>query len=527
MNDTSKNHPLIWRATPLIWLAVIGVVALIWVTYAATIRGIVNNWSAFEEYSYGYFIPVISLFLIWQQKDRLERIQFDGSWVGVLLVLSGVGLYLVGELGAVAQLTHYSFVVVVAGLAFSFLGWVGFRIIVVPIVILLFMIPIPTFLFHSLSSQLQLISSALGVAVIRLFNISVYLEGNVIDLGSYKLQVVEACSGLRYLFPLMVLGFIAAYFFKQAFWKRMVVFLSTIPITVAMNSFRIGVIGVLVEYWGQGMAEGFLHDFEGWVVFMACTALLIIEMAILARIGSDRRSLNAAFGIEFPDPTPADARKIQRKLPAQFLVSGTVVAILIGAMHFVGERAQVIPARDDFVSFPMVLSGWDGKGEKLEQIYIDALNLDDHVLINYSDKKDNVVTFYAAYYNDQNKSKAIHSPRTCLPGGGWLIDQFSQERIDGIAIGGVPLKVNRVVIKQGEYRQLVYYWFQQRGRIITNEYLVKWYIFLDALLKGRTDGALVRLSVLVPQGRDIAEEDALLKSLLEEVGGILPGYIPG
>ena len=113
-----------------------------------------------------------------------------------------------------------------------------------------------------------------------MFGISVYLEGNVIDLGSYKLQVVEACSGLRYLFPLVSLSFIAAYIYHGAFWKKAIIFLSSIPITVLMNSFRIGVIGVLVEYGGPGQAEGFLHDFEGWIIFMACIAILVLEMAI-------------------------------------------------------------------------------------------------------------------------------------------------------------------------------------------------------------------------------------------------------
>ena len=124
-----------------------------------------------------------------------------------------------------------------------------FQYLLLPTYILLFfMVPLPHFLYNSLSAELQLVSSRLGVGFIRLFSIPVFLEGNVIDLGNYKLQVVEACSGLRYLFPLTALGFIAAVIFKVALWKKVVLFLSTIPITVLMNSFRIGVIGVLVEY---------------------------------------------------------------------------------------------------------------------------------------------------------------------------------------------------------------------------------------------------------------------------------------
>jgi len=145
-------------------------------------------------------------------------------------------------------------------------------------------------------------SSEIGVAVIRLFDISVFLEGNVIDLGSYKLQVVEACSGLRYLFPLMSFAFICAYIFKGKFWMRAVIFLSSMPITVIMNSFRIGVIGVLVEYYGIGAAEGFLHDFEGWIIFVACTGILMAEIWVFNRFWGSGKSFTEVFALDMPAP---------------------------------------------------------------------------------------------------------------------------------------------------------------------------------------------------------------------------------
>src|SRR6202035_4926761 len=173
------------------------------------------------------------------------------------------------------------------GLILSFLGWSAFRLIAIPLLILLFMIPLPQFILANLSTKLQLLSSQIGVDVMRLFNVSVFVEGNVIDLGGYKLQVAEACSGLRYLFPLMTLGFLMAYFYKGALWKRMVLFLSSIPLTVVMNSLRIGTIGVMVEHWGIAMAEGFLHEFQGWAVFMASAGLMLGEIALLTRIGRE------------------------------------------------------------------------------------------------------------------------------------------------------------------------------------------------------------------------------------------------
>ena len=140
-------------------------------------------------------------------------------------------------------------------------------------------------------AALQFLSSELGVWVIRAAGISVLLEGNIIDLGNYQLEVAEACSGLRYLFPLMTLAFIVAYLFRGPLWKRTVIFLSSIPITVVMNSVRIGFIGITVERWGTGMAEGALHDFEGWLVFMLSTGAVILTALGLRAGGSQEAAL--------------------------------------------------------------------------------------------------------------------------------------------------------------------------------------------------------------------------------------------
>ena len=142
----------------------------------------------------------------------------------------------------------------------------------------------PSFIDSTLSLRLQLVSSQLGAFFIRLVGIPVYLDGNVIDLGYYQVQVVEACSGLRYIYPLLSLSFLAAYFFKAPLWQRALVFFSVVPIAIVMNSIRIGLVGVTVNYWGTQAADGVLHFFEGWFVFLMCACILALEIYLLARI---------------------------------------------------------------------------------------------------------------------------------------------------------------------------------------------------------------------------------------------------
>jgi len=528
MMAEEKNTALVWKEPVTMWMMLGIAAALIGYIFFDGIERMEHLWSTKEEYGYAYILPLITAFFIWSKKDKLGEIEFTGSWIGVIVLVSGIFLFVLGELSTIYVVIEYALILVIAALALSLTGWRGFREIWVPIFILVFMVPLPNFIYQGLSSQLQLISSELGVAFIRLLNISVYLEGNVIDLGNYRLQVVEACSGLRYLFPLASLAFIAAYIFKAAAWKRVVVFLSSIPITIFMNSFRIGVIGVLVDKWGTSQAEGFLHYFEGWVIFMACLVILFLEIWILSRFGSDKQSFSNVFTLDFPDPTPEGTTIRKRKVPAAFIASLLLIIVAVPLTASLEQRKNISPDRSVFSEFPAEINGWKSTTESLEQIYLDALKLDDYYLADFKsgDSQRGFVNLYMAYYASQSKGDSAHSPRTCIPGGGWEIKEITQRTLDGVDIDGIPLTVNRLEIRKGGYRQLVYYWFEGRGRIITNEYMVKWFIFWDALTKNRTDGALVRLSIYLGPYDSIDSADKVLTSFAKDVSGYLGSYIP-
>ena len=479
-----------------------------------------------EEYSHGFVIPFLSLFLIWQKKEQLKAVSFSGSWLGFSVFSFGVAVYFLGELSTLRVLVHYAFLLMLWGLVYSYVGKKAFVIMLVPLFYLFFMVPLPNFIYHNLSSELQLISSEIGVAIIRLFGIMVFLEGNVIDLGSFKLQVVEACSGLRYLFPLTSFAFICAYMFRTAMWMRVLVFLSSIPITVLMNSVRVGVIGVLVEHWGIGAAEGFLHDFEGWVVFMLCVATLMVEMWLLHKLSKDTRPFSAVFVLF--ESTKSHATPVIRhdRMSKPFIASLLVLGITVIGSLFVTNRDELLPERTNFNSFPMQIEEWQGQPQKFTPSILEGLKLTDYVIADYKQDNTQVVNFYSAYYQSQRGGEAAHSPRSCIPGGGWEIVGSNLQVLDDVSVNGLPLKVKRMQIQKGEHKQLVYYWFRQRDRLITNEFLVKWYLFWDALTKNRTDGALLRLTTAVPSNQDWASGDARLAKFAKLVIPRLDGYLP-
>jgi EpsI family protein len=199
------------------------------------------------------------------------------------------------------------------------------------------------------------------------------------------------------------------------------------------------------------------------------------------------------------------------------------VAVLSFALP---PRVEASVQRKNFYEFPLRLDNWSGTPARLDPVELDVLKLDDYILANFVAASQRPVNFYVAYYASQRKGESAHSPRSCIPGDGWEITDLTQRKVDGARAAGQPLRVNRVLIQKGDNKQLVYYWFQQRGRIITNEYLVKWYLFWDALTRNRTDGALVRLVTYIGPGQSIEDADRQLSVFATSVTAPLESYIP-
>ncbi len=495
----------------------------------------IRSWST-DVYSHGYFIPFTSLWFAWEYRRALADLSGRGHWIGLFLVFVGLCLGFMGELATLFAVIQYAFLITIFGLFLSFFGWQGVRLMWFPWAYLLFMIPLPNFLYNNLSSYLQLISSKLGVDFIRFCDISVSLKGNVIDLGVYQLQVVEACNGLNYLFPLASFGFLCSYFFRGAWWMRLLIFLSTLMITVLMNSFRIGVIGVLVDNWGIEQADGFLHDFEGWIIFVGCLLVLSAEMWLLVKLFYRDKAFSEVFVLAVRphdssthiDESIDNSQSGIFSLPKSYFASLLLMMIVVPLTLWSGDGEEDIPERSRFSYFPLKIADWRGTEESMEQKFVKALKFDDYIIANYSRLGEaSPINFYVAYYASQRKGASAHSPKSCIPGDGWRIGEFQQKTfVNIITKAGVALSVNTAIITKGEQKQLVYYWFQQRGRVITNEYLVKGYLFWDALTRSRTDGALVRLVVPVAEGDNVTNAKQNLDDFLAQLVPLLPRFIP-
>jgi len=482
---------------------------------------IIAHWLIRPEYSHGILIPFLSAYLVWRRRELIGD-RLAGAWLGVAVVVAALLLWLLGRLSTINTLTQYALLFMLYGVFISCFGSRTFLKLWPPMLMLFLAIPLPSFLYNNLSSELQLVSSALGVAMLRLCGISVYLSGNVIDLGHFQMQVVEACDGLRYLFPLMTLGFVVACFFQAPLWQRVLVFVSSVPITIGMNSLRIAMIGIFADLGNTSLAEGLLHELQGWVIFMASGALLLAEVWLLVRFTAPRTDWRIALGLG--RKTEARSARAPTNVPGSLVCAAAVLGIAAALSYFVPERAEATPERRWFVDFPLAFAGWSGQQGRIDEQYLDILKLDDYLIADFSDGA-GVVNVYAAYYESQRDAESVHSPRSCIPGGGWRITEFSQATIAGVG-GPGAFEVNRALIELGDQRQLVYYWFKQRDRELTNEYAVKWYIFVDSLLERRSDGALVRLVTPLLPGDDIARAEARLREFAVAARAELRPFLP-
>jgi len=263
----------------------LGVLAALslWV-YWSTLSHLLGQWWSDPNFSHGFFVPLFSAFVIWQQRDDLLDLCSKPAWSGLAVLFAGLVLLIVGQMGAELFLARTSLLLLLAGVTILFFGWSLFRAVLFPWAFLLLMIPIPTILFNQITFPLQLLASKVAAAVLPVFGVPILREGNVINLSSMALEVAEACSGIRSLLSLLTLAIIYGYLMDKRLWVRWVLALAAVPIAVVANSVRIIGTGLLVQYWDAEKAEGYFHASWGWIIFVISLLMLYALHALICLV---------------------------------------------------------------------------------------------------------------------------------------------------------------------------------------------------------------------------------------------------
>lgn len=257
--------------------------AVAWV-YAPTVSSLVRQWASDDDYSHGFFVIPLALFFAWERRDRLQRALVQPSAWGLAVVAASLAAFLAGIFGAELFLARVSLVGLLAGTTLFVLGREHFRILAFPLAFLLLMVPLPAIVFNQLAFPLQLVASQAGEAVIAAAGIPVLREGNVLQLPHTSLEVAEACSGIRSLVSLLMLGIVLGYFTDPRPPARVAIALAAIPIAIVANASRVAGTGLAAHWISPAAAEGFFHSFSGWLMFVVAFAGLLLVQQAIARI---------------------------------------------------------------------------------------------------------------------------------------------------------------------------------------------------------------------------------------------------
>lgn len=243
--------------------------------YSHVIQKLVRDWSVDENYSHGFLIVPLSLYFAWERRRALTEATHTPSNAGLLIILGSLVTLVAGTIGAELFLMRISMIGVIAGTVWFVFGSEHLRILRFPIAFLLLMIPLPGIVFNQIAFPLQLLASRCGEFALQALEIPVLREGNVIILANTRLEVAEACSGIRSLISLLTLGIVLGYFTDSRWTVRSLIALSTIPVAIAANGLRVAGTGIAAHFVGAAAATGFLHTFSGWLMFVAASALLL------------------------------------------------------------------------------------------------------------------------------------------------------------------------------------------------------------------------------------------------------------
>ncbi|MDJ0994751.1 MAG: VPLPA-CTERM-specific exosortase XrtD [Dinoroseobacter sp.] len=512
----------------MFWLVLAVLGALVF--FSNGINALLVAWQL-PEYSHGPLIPVLSAFLFLKQLNDypvnpdIRRTRWPGVAVIALALIMGT----LGILANIDDIVAYALIVWVAGILLVSWGWHTGRHFWPGVVHLVFMLPLPGLIYYKATTSLQFVSSELGVTLLRLMDIPVFLDGNIIDLGVLKLHVAEACSGLRYMFPIMSFSYIFATLYRGPAWHKVALLLAAVPIAIMMNSVRIAVAGIIVQHYGADWLEGFTHFFEGWVIFLACIIVLFGIAWLLMKMNGTYDSLTDALDLE-TDGLGTQIMRLQYVQASRAMVVAALLGVSAAmALQALPERGTTAPERDSFALFPRTLGDWRqvGPREVLAPAILRSLGADDYHQVNLVHTSDaaHPVGLFMAWYDDQSQG-GVHSPEVCLPGAGWEIAWLERSDLTAQMGSDTPFLVNRAIIQKGEVRMMVFYWFQQKDRRIAWDFAAKFWLMVDGIQTGRTDGALVRLTTLIDPEEGEAAAEGRLMNVLEALDRQLPRFIP-
>ncbi|MBX6422459.1 EpsI family protein [Thermosulfurimonas sp. F29] len=473
--------------------------------------------------NYCLLIPFIFLYMCWEKKKVFDFSEFNPSYSGIFLLLVSSVFSLIGQLSSIETFLYFGLYLAIISL-FLVLYGKKCKYLIFPFLVLFFSIPLPPFINRLLTFNLQLATSVLAEHIIRMFNMSVFREGNILDIGITRLQVAEACSGLRYFMPLILLSLLIGYYGLNTFLSRLVLFFFVLPVSILFNAFRISVIALFYNYSLKLWLREPYHSILGWLFFVLAVIcflfLLLLLRALENRLSisvKDKQSLSACIPSK-----PKRGFKFDLFLT---VVIFCVLNIFVGLILWKLPGIDRVPPKKDLLAFPLKLNGCLGESIALSPNILKSLWADDYFYgIYHCNNTTGEIHLLISYYTYQTTRHTAHTPHSCLLGSGWDILKIKDRLL--YLSNHQKIVVRYMWLKKGEYKLLATYFYFERGRILISPWKHKLYLLWDALSRHRTDGALVRIELYLSPQLSYSEAEKTLAKFIRLIWPELEKAIP-
>jgi len=506
-----------------IGLKVILLLGLFILAYWVPLKGIVHVWLNNEDYSYGMIIPFAAAYFLWEKRNSLAGVPIRSSWKTLPLLVGLVLISIYGILGSSGNISRPAIpFLIILFVVFCF-GVDLARHLTLPLGFLIFMVPLPNVLDRTLGVFLKSVSSKLGGGFIQLLGIPVHVSGNVIDLGVSQLQVVDACSGIRFLFPLVALGIVYSHFFVRDKWKKWACVLVTFPIAVLTNGLRIGITGILTNVYGVKVAEGFFHALSGWAIFMVSLVFLFLFDKALGFIPSGADDPIKRRGMDTIEQNFGDTELAN--IDKAYFVS-VALLFVVATLSLSTKVLPAVKVQGGIESFPSVFSGWQGRPQIVDPEIVLASGAEEAFNGVFRNDNGEEVALYLGYRGSAflENENFFHSPTVCLPSQGLEVSKETTRQIDGVPHFG-KMTVTKMVVNSAGSSQLVYFWFQTKDKVTHDKDINRFHLALHAIGRNNTHDIFARQMTPIRSNENVEDAEKRMDRFAREMMQTLLAFL--
>jgi EpsI family protein len=477
---------------------------------------LITVWWNTDVYSYGFLIPFASLYFIWIKKERLQSLPVATNYkAGFPVLLSALFLLIIGHTGGIILIQEYSLIISIVGVVLIIFGIKYLRALWFPIMYLLFMIPFARIFTDGFHYPFQLLSANIAAAILNLVGIPYIRTANYIELPHITLEVAKGCSGVNYLISIIAIGIPLTYLTQKYWSRRVILILGAVIVAMMSNGLRVALIGILSYIDINAPLHGPNHIFQAMFVYIFGLSFLFIGAWILSDGKSgftDSSTQKAAISSSPISKTNTHTPTIRNSL---FI---TTMIFLIVGIYINLYTPSPISMKRDFKYFPYEIGEWRGMDSKIGSETFRSSGVDYDLSRTYSTPNGKGINLYIGHcmYQEQGKELVNYHSE-------WLFDGANILEI--ILNSGKAIKVNYLIKRDDTKYKLILFWYDTNGHILIGKLKVKMYTALDTLLKQRSNGSIIMITLDIDNSADIKEDLQYSEIFIKNIFPIIHKFI--